>query len=377
MISMDNNKESCRGKQPNQKIKPYLILQYLIEETDETHVKNGYEIADHLEDLGISAERQSVYRDIKEINKAAVMLQYGCGIEEAEEMLEDDEDDELKLIVYYNHHKKDKGYYVKQNRFSTTDIQLLAECVHSAKFMSESESKRLMDIVCSLVSKYQAERIRHDALLINRTKSNNKNVINNINTINEAMSKVIEGEPHTPEKITFKYLKYTIDDLNKQVERRKGATYKVSPYKLLINDGQYYLLAYDDKKKAIITYRVDRMKGVSFTGEAREGLEAFSQIDLKEYTRRVFSMYSGKNKRVTLRFINKHLDTMIDRFGKDHNYVLYKKDDDTHSLAYVNVDISNQFFGWLLGFGKEVKIISPLDVVEDFKAYLDKIRGMY
>ena len=43
------------------------------------------------------------------------------------------------------------------------------------------------------------------------------------------MSKMIEGEKHVPEKISFQYLKYTIDDLEKQTERRKGAKYIVSP----------------------------------------------------------------------------------------------------------------------------------------------------
>ena len=41
------------------------------------------------------------------------------------------------------------------------------------------------------------------------------------------------------------------------------------------------------------TYRVDRMKNVRFTGEPREGAEAFAAIDLKSYTKRVFSMIGG------------------------------------------------------------------------------------
>ena len=39
-----------------------------------------------------------------------------------------------------------------------------------------------------------------------------------------------------------------IANVNKQVERRSGAEYVVSPFQLLINDGNYYLLAFDGKK---------------------------------------------------------------------------------------------------------------------------------
>ena len=123
------------------------------------------------------------------------------------------------------------------------------------------------------------------------------------------------------------------------------------------------------------TYRVDRMKSVSFTGEPREGQEEFDKIDLKTYTQRVFSMYGGEKKRVTLRFINPLLDTAIERFGtKD---VIYSKVDDTHFSVTAQVEISNQFFGWILGFGNRVKLLAPDDVADQFRAYLDKIRGMY
>ena len=43
----------------------------------------------------------------------------------------------------------------------------------------------------------------------------------------------------------------------------------------------------------------------------------------------------------------------------------------------VKVEISKQFFGWLLGFGKKVQIVSPPKVREEFAVYLDKIREMH
>ena len=51
--------------------------------------------------------------------------------------------------------------------------------------------------------------------------------------------------------------------------------------------------------------------------------------------------------------------------------------DDKHFTVNAEVEISEQFFGWLLGFGKRVKVLYPNDVVEGFKAYLDKVREMY
>ena len=358
------------GKRLNQKLKPYVVLQYLLKNTDENMVSSAQDIVAYLEECGIDAERRSVYRDIKDINLIALMLEEDCTVEEAKEMLEDDEDDELKIIVYDPHRK---GFYVRQRHYDQNDIRLLAECVYAAKFVTEGQAKRLVDVVCGFVSERQAERIKHNAFLVDRIKTENKSVLNNISVINDAMSHRIDGVAHKPEKIRFKYLKYAIEDVSKQVERRSGADYVVSPYQLLINDGNYYLLAYDRKK--IRTYRVDRMKGVSFTREPREGQEEFDKIDVRTYAQRVFSMYSGKKKRVTIRFINMLLDVAVERFGtKDAQYSAV---DDKHFIVTAEVEISDLFFGWLLSFGRRVKILYPSDVLEDFRAYIEKMRDMY
>ena len=361
------------GKKPNQKLKPYVVLQYLLKYTDENNVATAFDIIGYLkEDCDIDAERRSIYRDIEEINTVALMLEEECTIKQAAEMLADDEDGELKLVVY---DKKKKGFYVRQRKYDLNDIRLLAECVYSSKFISQGQADRLADVVCEFVSEHQADKIRHNAFLTDRVKTNNRQVLANIATINEAMSRKIDGEPHTPEKITFKYLKYSVGDMSKQVERRKGAKYIVSPFQLLINDGNYYLLAFDDYSKEMRTYRVDRMKDVDPMGEPREGEEVFKKIDLRTYTQRVFSMYGGEQKLVEIRFINPLLDAVVDRFGtKD---VQYAKVDETHFSVTAKVEISDQFFGWLLGFGRKAKLLYPDDVLEKFRTYMDRIREMY
>ena len=372
MIKMDEPKH---GKQPNQKLKPYIVLQYLLKNTDENHLQTAPDIAAFLDDCGIYAERRSIYKDIEEINKAALMFQEGCTIDEAAAMLEEDEDDSLKLVKY---DKSRKGFYVQSSvrRFDFNDIRLLAECVYSSKFIAEGQAKRLVeDVICDFISTHQADKIKHDAFLTDRVKTNNRAVLNNISSINEAMSTKRDGKTHKPEKIKFKYLKYSIDKIGEQIERRHGQTYTVSPFQLVINDGNYYLLAYSEDHKAIRTYRIDRMKDVRLTGEPRVGDEEFAKLDIRTYAQRTISMYSGKKEQVTIRFIMPLLDAAIDQFGTKN--VRYKKLDEGHFTMTATIDISDQFFGWLLRFGRRVKILSPDAVAEQFAAYLDKVRAMY
>lgn len=371
-MSREKKENPEHGKKHNQKLKPYLVLQYLMRETDENNVRTADDIAAYLvEFCNIPAERRSIYEDIKAINRVLLMLEEECDIDEAIEMLEGEGGEEYKTVVY---DKNRKGFYVCRRNYEADDIRLLAECVYAAKFINEGQAKRLVNVVCGFVSETQAEKIRHNAFLVDRVKTHNSNVLNSISTINQAMSRKLEGRSHIPEKIRFKYLKYNIANVNKQVERRSGADYVVSPFQLLINDGNYYLLAFDGK--SIKPYRVDRMKDVQRTGEPREGQAEFDKIDIRTYTQRVFSMFGGKKKRrVTIRFLFTLLDTAVERFGtRDAQYSMV---DDKHFTVNAEVEISEQFFGWILGFGKRVKVLYPNDVVEDFKAYLDKVREMY
>lgn len=365
-------KEDNRGKKHHQKLKPYIVLQILQRETDHDHLMIADEIVDYLKDYDLDAERRSIYHDIEEINIMSVMMEQECSAEDAIKLLNGEDGEAYKLVVY---DKSRKGFYVQQRKYDLLDIRLLAEAIYSNRFLTEGQSQRLIDTVCDFVSGHQAQDIRHNVFLTDRVRTNNTAVLRSISIINEAMSRRLDSKPHKPEKITFQYLKYSLDNPSKQVERKAGKKFCVSPFQFLINDGNYYLLAFDDDSKSIRTYRVDRMKNVERIGIPRDGEEDFREIDLKGYTQRVFSMYGGKRERVTIRFNAHLLDTVIERLGR--NNVVYTKLDDHHFTATADIEISNQFYGWLCGFGAEAVIIEPLERAEKFKNYMNKIIAKY
>ena len=354
---------SGRGKKRNQKMKPFLVYHYLLKHTDEHHTVKADDICSDMKEIyGIEAERRGIYRDIDEINKAILAYEEGMSIKEAAKMI--DEDDSLKNIVFDKHQK---GFCMRQRHYDYTDIQLLVESVYASKYLSEPQAERLIRVLCEFVSEYQEKTIRHNAILTDRVKTKNSSVLRNIEKIDTAIE--------TNKKINFKYLKYSISDLNQQVERKHGAIYTVSPFALLINDGNYYLLAYNDSAKGIRTYRADRMKDVKVIEEKREGKEEFSKINLKSYTQRVFSMFGGEQEIITIQFMNHLLDTVVDRFGKKG--ILYNVVDENYFSITAPIEVSDQFFGWVLGFGNDVKILKPQKVVDEFTEYLDKIRKVY
>lgn len=267
-------------------------------------------------------------------------------------------------------------YRLLSRQFDFEDIRLLAQCVYATKFISEDKARELIETLGEFCSEPQREELESEVFLCDRVKTTQKNILFSIGQINYAMSTREDSKPRTPTKITFKYMKYTIDNIHAQVECRKGSTYKVSPYKLIINEGNYYLLAYDDRYKEIRTFRVDRMQGIRVTKEPREGQELFEGVDLRTYTKRVFSMFGGETKSVSMRFNNSLLSVVIERFGASSD-VSYRPDGKSNFIITADVEISDQFYAWMCGFRKRASIVHPLEVVEGFKTFLKDIESKY
>jgi len=67
--------QNC-GRKQNQRLKPYLVLQILLRETDADHSLSAKKLEKELASWGIDGERHSIYQDIKAIN-VANWLSYG------------------------------------------------------------------------------------------------------------------------------------------------------------------------------------------------------------------------------------------------------------------------------------------------------------
>lgn len=140
------------------------------------------------------------------------------------------------------------------------------------------------------------------------------------------------------------------------------------------DDENYYLVGFDSEAGKIKHYRVDKMLHVELSGEAREGKEHFSRLDMADYAKKSFGMFGGKEESVKLSVHNRLAGVMIDRFGKD---IIMIPSDAEHFMVRVNVHVSRQFLGWIVSLGEEVKILSPESVTEQMKDEIDRLTRQY
>ena len=322
-----------------QKLKLLYLIKIFSEDTDETHMLTLPQIIDKLSAYGISAERKTLYQDF--------------------ELLRDFGIDIIGVQAQRNYY-----YHIGNRRFELPELKLLVDSVQSAKFITDKKSNALIRKLEGMVSKYEARQLQRQVIISGRIKAMNESIYYNVDKLHEAIG--------TDCQIKFKYFRWNIN--KEMVLRKDGAWYHVSPWGLMWDDENYYLVGYDAEDGKIKHYRVDKMWRISVVDKKREGKEEFKAFNMPRYTKSLFGMYGGEEVTVTLEAKNGMVGILIDRFGKD---IPIKPVDAEHFRTSVVVAVSTQFLGWIMALGEGVKIIGPDTVVQRMKDEIRLISRMY
>ena len=330
------------AKGPNQKLKLMVLADILRRKTDDEHDLTLTEIAAYLKEYGIEAERKTFYTDFEELRK------YGMDVQ-----------GQKRGNYYY--------YHLGQRDFDIAELKLIIDSIQSAKFMTERKSRELIKKVEKLASDYQASELHRQVLIAGRVKTRNESIYYNVDAIHRA----INGK----KQIKFQYTQWT---LQKVLEKRHGGKYyQVTPWALMWDDENYYLVAYDSDADMIKHYRVDKMVNISEIDAKPEGKKVFQSLNTSDYAKQHFGMFTGELKDVDLLVDNELVGVIIDRFGKKIPIIPV---DDNHFKTTVRVAVSPQFIGWVLSLGHGIMITGPVptlqlvqDIVNDlYKTYLEE-----
>lgn len=326
------------AKSSNQKLKLLYLLRYLMQHSDESHPVSMAQIIEELARNGISAERKSIYDDVEALRLFGVDIVQLKG--------------------------KNGGYYIGERDFELPELKLLVDSVQSSKFITQDKTHKLIKKIESLASLYDGQLLQRQVFVTNRVKSMNESIYYAVDVISDAITQ--------NRKIRYQYFEYTVD--KEKNLRHGGAFYVVSPFALIWDDENYYMLAWDSTAEKMKHYRVDKMQKVSLIPDERDGIAEFEKVDMSAYTKTVFGMFGGNEQKVKLRFSNHLVGAVLDRFGRD---TIIIKDGEEHFTVTVSVVVSQQFFGWVFGFGKDIEILSPEEVRLEMKKQAEEICGNY
>ena len=174
-------------------------------------------------------------------------------------------------------------------------------------------------------------------------------------------------------QITFQYLQW---NTQRKLILKSEKLYNVSPYAVSLTDDNYYLIAFDSKSNDLRHYRIDKMQSITITNNTRAGKEIFQSFDIVDYSRKTFGMFGGKEETVTIEASNYLVGVFIDRFGESANIRPNFNNPDSF-IVRITVNISPQFFAWIFGLVKNVKIISPESIANKYKTMIENVLTNY
>ena len=288
---------------------------------------SGEVILRYLECCGYSMNIKTVYRLIDRLNEF-YFLYTGKNL--------------IKMI-------RGVGYIIENEFFNDGQLQLLMDSVNSNTNLDKNSAKELTDKLSLLSNVRQLERL-------NVEESNNESNYNSLLSLTTIIKAI-----NNHKNIAFKYISYDVID-NKLLEvyhkngNQNNETYIVSPYKLILNGNNYYLIGYFNKRKdSLSVYRVDRMRFVINHNSEYEDIR--DQFDMeKEFDKKV-------------------LKEVINQFGKD--IFVCKRFDGRLEGLIKNVALSDGLVGWLMMLQTNIEVVLPLSLKEIVKKRLRLMLRMY
>ena len=215
------------------------------------------------------------------------------------------------------------------------------DAVQASRVVSGTTSRRLIHKLEKLCSNYEGSQLQRQVYVEGRPKTDSKSLLYSIDALHEAIN---NGK--------------MVEFLYRKADSREKEKRTVSPWQLAWENGCYYLIAFADEK-GIRHYRVDKMSGVRVLDAPRRGQEQFADLDLPAYLRKHFGMYGGPEHRVTLRCTADLEGAMRERFGTTP---VFLPEEDGSFHFDVPICVSDQFYGWVCGFGGKIEVVAPPEV---------------
>ncbi len=315
------------ARSEKQKLTLLYLQDYLRKHTDEAHPASTQELLTYLQSMGLTAERKMIYHDIELLN------QYGTE------------------ILYKR--TKPSGYYVSKRDFELSELKFLVDAVLSSRFLSKSQSSSLIRKLAALSSTHEEALLRREIVLAGRVKAQDEHSFAGLDVLHEAIAQ--------NKQIRFRYFDWGVD-LKKKFREK---TYTASPYALLWDDENYYLVAHSERH-GLTHYRVDKMEEIFLTEQPRILGEEYKKFDPASYAKETFGMFRGERQQLKLRFEASLAGVVADRFGRD---ILLVPDGNDHFIFTVNIAISPNFLGWLCSFGGRASILHPDSAVETYRTF--------
>lgn len=252
-------------------------------------------------------------------------------------------------------------YYEKRHMFQEGELQMLIDSVAFSRYLTEEQCKSLL------------WRLREQA----DEKFNNsvmaplnfqafyappaQGILETLPRLNEAIA--------AKRKVTFVYCGYGVgiqeeesnDEAYKELRPVWDAPKTVSPYQIVVANGNYYLIGNLDEEDTLAHFRLDKIAEISLTGipckpfhAIREGKNV-SRFEIEGYLATHPFMREGELGSVIVRVDKHQIGKVIDAFGRG---VRIQGSDDRSFDILLRAGLED-VYDWALQNGDCVEVLEP------------------
>lgn len=309
-------------KKLTDKANTICLYRILEKYSDEEHLLTMHDIIGHFEeDYGMKIDRRTVYSSMDTLTK--------LGFEISE------------------YDKRRQGYYLMTRLFEPSEIRLMMDAVYSQRSIPQKQTGDLIEKLQSVLSIHQRKNYKHLFSFESEKKTQNRTVFFNIDSLDLAIARKV--------KVDFIYNQYGLD---KRLHPRRKERYVVSPYSMVCDNQNYYLLCIKEGKVDLSYYRIDLMKDIRVLDEPLDF--PASRVDINTARKTVYA-YAGKPVDIVLRCKNKVIGGVIDEFGTG---IRIAADDEEHFIARIKAAPQGVLY-WTMQYLTDVEILEPRSMREN------------
>lgn len=319
---------------PKAKLKTLYVMRILRDGTDAEHGLSLRQIIERLGDCGIQAERKGLYSDTQTLRK------FGFDIQTFQ--------------------RNPAQYAIVRRDSNLSELMLLADAAESCKFLTKRQPKALTTNLKLLASDHEKELLNRRIHVPGRITSKSDSVFGCIDILHETMRKHL--------KVEFMYYKYDVG--GNRYATHDGKPRPVTPVGITYDDGHYYPTAWNDDHESMTEFRVDRMEKLEVSDERATRNEQITHHAYEGDDHESFGRFVGNPTTATLLVNADKIETIMGRFGDAADIFARSRD---MGKALVKIHKSPQFFGWVAGMDRAVKIDGPKSLKKEYNEYLKSL----
>lgn len=258
-----------------------------------------------------------------------------------------------------------QGYYINRDPetdFEPGEVRAIIDNFSYANYIVPSIAKNIIKKCKNIQTVYENEKIKDYHIYANDSKTENVEVIKNIEDISESIFK--------NKKIHFEYWKY---DITKKLEKRIVSSPMVSPYAIVYSKQEFYLIGIKEGQEKFYNYRIDRIKNLKILEDNITIKKKKSEI--QDFAESSTEMFGGKKEEIEAICHIWLLDAVFDIFGKN---ITIEKIPDNEEYFKLKVDTSTIGFKmWAMRNIDLVEVKRPIELREEMKNIIKEAEKKY